>query len=207
MVRWMRLVSSFKLLYIVQGLSKPRSQSVLGGPLPSCRQISLAMGSRPNFDVSINNLWVTYGQFLVHDMTLSTPVADSGRTPITSCSCNSQDTDMCTIIDVAANDPFMSGQKCMAIPATAQAFSDQVCALGVKEQMNANSHYIDLSMTYGSTRKTALTLRTGFDGLLKSMRMPGFKFDLPPGQRDGRTCVDGTETHRCFAGGSFYNRY
>lgn len=203
----MIVLFSFELCYIVEGLGRPRSQSVLGGPLPPCRQISLAMGSRPNFDVSINNLWVTYGQFLVHDVTLSTPVTDSGRTPISSCSCNSLDTDMCTIIDIAANDPFMSGQKCMAIPATAQAFSDQTCTLGAKEQMNANSHYIDLSMTYGSTRKTASTLRTNFDGLLKSMRMPEFKFDLPAGQRDGRSCVDGTETQRCFAAGVFYEEH
>jgi hypothetical protein len=159
------------------------------------------MGSKPNFDSRINNLWVTYGQFLIHDLTLSTPVTDSGRTPITSCSCNSKDTDMCTVIDIAANDPFMSGQKCMAIPATAQAFSDQICALGVKEQMNGNSHYIDLSVTYGSTRITAANIRTGFDGFMKTIQQTGFKFDLPPGQRDGRSCSDSTEIHKCFAGG------
>ena len=183
------------------GLSRPRSQSVLGGPLPGCRQISLALGSKPVFDTSINNLWVIYGQFLVHDLTQATPVVDSGRTPITSCSCDSTDTDMCNVINIEANDPFMSGQKCMALPATAQAFAGQVCALGAKEQMNANSHYIDLSVTYGSTRETALNLRTGLDGLMKITQKPGSKFDLPPGQRDGRSCTDSTETNKCFAGG------
>jgi len=163
------------------------------------------MGSKPNFDVSINNLWVTYGQFLVHDLTFATPVTDSGRTPITSCSCNSKDTDMCSVMDIAANDAFMSGQKCMAVPATAQAFSDQRCALGFKEQVNGNSHYIDLSVTYGSTRRTASHIRSGEGGLMKTIHKSEFKFDLPPGQRDGRSCMDATETNKCFAGGELLN--
>ena len=159
------------------------------------------MDSRPTFDNTINNLWVTYGQFLVHDMTLSIPVSDTGRTPITSCGCHSKDTDMCTVIDIAANDPFMSGQKCMAFPATAQAFPNQVCALSFKEQMNGNSHYIDLSVTYGSTRITSSGIRTDTDGFLKINHQEGLKHHLPPGQREGRSCVDSTETQRCFAGG------
>lgn len=159
------------------------------------------MGSKPIFDNSFNNLFVAYGQFLVHDITLATPVTDAGRTPITSCTCNSHDTDTCTVIDIAANDPFMSGQKCISMPATAQAFTDQICALGVKDQMNGNSHYIDLSVTYGSTKETGKGLRTGRGGLLKSASKPWSKFELPPGQRAGTSCIDATPTARCFAGG------
>ncbi|CAF1250679.1 unnamed protein product [Adineta ricciae] len=183
------------------GIRTPRTKSVLGGPLPSCREISLAMGSKPHFDPVINNLWVTYGQFLVHDITFAAPVTDSGRTPISSCGCDSQDTDMCSVIEIAANDPFMAGQKCLAVPATAQAFPNQICSLSVKEQLNGNSHYIDLSVTYGSTRQTAFDIRAGADGLMKTMKKAGFRFDLPPGQRDGRSCIDATETNKCFAGG------
>ncbi len=128
-------------------------------------------------------------------------MTDSGRTPITSCSCDSNDADSCNVIEITANDPFMSAQKCMAFPATAQAFTDQICALGVKDQMNGNSHYIDLSVTYGSTRETARSLRMNKDGLLKSSTKPWSKFEIPPGQREGRSCIDSTETQRCFAGG------
>ena len=159
------------------------------------------MGSKPVFDTAYNNLFVVYGQFLVHDITLATPVSDSGRTPISSCTCNSQDTNMCVVIDIASNDPFMSGQKCMAVPATAEAFSDQICSLGVKDQMNGNSHYVDLSVTYGSTKTTATGLRTGKGGLLKSMKQPWSKFELPPSQREGKSCIDATPTQKCFAGG------
>jgi len=159
------------------------------------------MGSKPIFDVTFNSLFVHYGQFIVHDFTLATPVTDSGRTPITSCSCNSQDFNMCLVVDIAANDPFMAGQKCLAAPATAQAFTDQICSLGVKDQMNGNSHYIDLSLTYGSTKDTARGLRTFKGGLLKSTTRPWSKFELPPGQREGRSCVDSNESQRCFAAG------
>jgi hypothetical protein len=189
------------LFFVVSGLRHPRSQSVLGGPLPGCREISLALGSKPVFDAAFNNLFTTYGQFIVHDFTLATPVTDSGRTPITSCGCHSNDADTCNVIEIAANDPFMSAQKCIAVPATAQAFTDQICALGVKDQMNGNSHYLDLSVTYGSTRETARGLRSGKDGLLKSSTRPWSKFEIPPGQREGRSCTDSTETQRCFAGG------
>ena len=183
------------------GLHLPRSQSVLGGPLPNCRELSLAMGSTPVFDTAFNNLFVTYGQFIVHDITLSTPVTDSGRTPITSCTCSSHDPDTCTVVDVAANDPFMAAQKCIAMPATAQAFADQICSLGVKDQMNANSHYIDLSVTYGSTRATAHGLRLASGGLLKSTTKPWSKLELPPGQRESKSCTDASDSQRCFAGG------
>lgn len=137
----------------------------------------------------------------MHDMTLATPVTDSGRTPITSCSCSTQDPDTCLVIEISANDPFMAGQKCIATPASAQAFSDQICSLGVKDQMNGNSHYIDLSVTYGSTRETGHGLRAHKDGLLKATKRPWSKFELPAGQRDGKSCVDSTEQNRCFAGG------
>jgi peroxidase len=182
-------------------VSAARSQSVLGGPLPSCREISLEMGSKPIFDTSFNNLFVTYGQFIIHDVTLAIPVTDSGRTPITSCSCSSQDGSMCNVIEIPANDPFMSGQRCMSLPATAEAFSDFTCSLGVKEQMNGNSHYVDLSVTYGSTKSTATALRLGRDGRLKVAKASWSKHDLPPGQREGKSCIDSTPTQRCFAGG------
>lgn len=159
------------------------------------------MGSKPVFDTTFNNLFVAYGQFLIHDITLATPVTDSGRTPITSCTCSSKDPNMCLVIDIPTNDPFMSGQKCMSIPATAQAFSQHTCTLGVKNQNNGDSHYIDLSATYGSTRSTSHGLRLTLHGFLKTSKQPWSKFDLPPGQREGKTCVDSNESQRCFAGG------
>jgi hypothetical protein len=88
----------------------------------------------------------------------------------------------------------------MAFPATAQAFKDQICTLGVKEQINGNTHFIDLSGLYGSTLRVALALR-GDNGLLKSTRRSWSKYELPPGQREGKSCHDSNSKRKCFAGG------
>ncbi|CAF0905171.1 unnamed protein product [Adineta steineri] len=182
-------------------LSEPRRKSVKGGLLPSCRRVSLALGSKPLFNREYNNFWVIYGQFMGHDMALSTPVTDTYSTPISSCTCDSKhDWNKCNVIDIKSDDPYLRGQKCMAFPATAQAFKNQICSLGVKEQMNGNTHFLDLSNIYGNTLRAAAVLRSD-DGTLKSTRRHWAKLEFPPGQREGKSCVDATYKQPCFAGG------
>lgn len=182
-------------------LSEPRRKSVRGGLLPSCRYLSLSLGSRPIFNRDYNNFFVVFGQLIAHDIALSIPVSDRYARPISSCSCSDKyDWNKCNVIPIAPDDPYLRGQKCMAFPATAQAFKNQICSLGVKEQMNGNTHTIDLSILYGSTIKTAEALRSDF-GLLKSTRPQWSKHELPPGQREGKSCVDATPKRKCFAGG------
>jgi peroxidase len=182
-------------------ISEPRRKSRRGGTLPACRKISLALGSKPVFDRKFNNFFTIFGQYIAHDIALSLPVSDTYSTPITSCTCESKyDWNKCTVIDIQSDDPYLRGQKCMAFPATAQAFKDQICSLGVKEQINGNTHFIDLSGLYGSTKPTALALRSQ-NGLLKTTRRSWLKYDLPPGQREGKSCIDATYKRKCFAGG------
>jgi hypothetical protein len=88
----------------------------------------------------------------------------------------------------------------MAFPATAQAFKNQVCSLGVKEQMNGNTHFIDLSVLYGSSNLMAEILQSD-KGKLKSTRKNWAKYDLPPGQREQKSCSDGTYDQPCLTGG------
>jgi peroxidase len=182
-------------------ISEPRRKSVLGGLLPACRKISLALGSKPVFDRKFNNLFAGFGQYFAHDIALALPVSDTYATPITSCTCDSKyDWNKCTVIDIQADDPYLRGQKCMAFPATAQAFKDQICSLGVKEQLNANTHFLDLSGLYGSTLRIALAVRAE-NGLLKSTRRSWAKYEFPPAQREGKSCTDSTYKRKCFAGG------
>ncbi len=94
----------------------------------------------------------------------------------------------------------------MAFPATAQAFSGEVCSLGVKEQMNGNTHFVDLSGLYGSTLRIQKLLR-GANGSLKSSKPPGVKFEYPPGQREGKSCIDSSYKKPCLAGGEKINLY
>lgn len=182
-------------------LSEPRRKSRRGGKLPGCRELSLALGSRPLFDRRYNNFFVIFGQMIAHDVALSIPVSDTYSRPISSCSCNDKnDWDKCTVIDIEPNDPYLRGQKCMAFPATAQAFKNQVCSLGVKEQMNANTHAPDLSTIYGSSSRTAQAIRSE-NGRLKSTRPQWSRHELPPGQREGKSCVDETYKRKCLTGG------
>ena len=170
--------------------------------LPSCRRLSLALGSKPIFDRNFNNFFVIFGQVIGHDVALSTPVGDSYLRPISSCKCGDKyNWNKCTVIDVESDDPYLRGQRCMAFPATAQAFKNQICSLGVKEQMNGNTHLPDLSVLYGSTQRTAQAVR-GLNGLMKSTRPNWSKYEMPPGQREGKSCVDSTPKRKCFAGGS-----
>lgn len=182
-------------------LSEPRRKSRRGGKLPGCREISLALGSRPLFDRRYNNFFVIFGQMIAHDVALSIPVSDTYSRPISSCSCNDKyDWDKCTVIDIEPNDPYLRGQKCMAFPATAQAFKNQVCSLGVKEQMNGNTHSPDLSTLYGSSTRTAQAVRSE-NGRLKSTRPQWSRYELPPGQREGKSCIDETYKRKCLTGG------
>ena len=186
-------------------MSEPRRKSVRGGLLPSCRYLSLSLGSRPIFNRDYNNFFVVFGQIIAHDIALSIPVSDRYARPISSCSCSDKyDWNKCNVIPIAPDDPYLRGQKCMAFPATAQAFKNQICSLGVKEQMNGNTHTIDLSILYGSTVKTAEALRSDF-GLLKSTRPQWSKHELPPGRREGKSCVDSTPKRKCFAGGEHFS--
>ena len=183
------------------GLHLPRSRSVFGQPLPGCREISLSLGSTAEFNKDINHHWVIYGQYLTHDITVSLPLTETGRVAIERCSCNSTDIDMCNVIPIPPNDPMMAQQGCISTAATAQAFTNTECALGYKEQINGNSHFIDLSPTYGSIRATATNLRTGKNGFMKIFRTGWSKYELPPGEVENESCMDGTENQRCFAGG------
>ncbi|CAF0983741.1 unnamed protein product [Adineta ricciae] len=182
-------------------LSKPRRKAYGYGLLPSCRQVSLAFGSKPIFSREYNNFFAVFGQFIGHDISLATPATDTYLTPISSCTCGSKyDWNKCTVIDIKPDDPYLRGQKCMAFPATAQAFKNQICSLGVKEQMNGNTHIPDLSVLYGNTVRTAAIVRSD-QGLLKSTRTHWSKLEMPPAQREGKSCVDATYKQPCFAGG------
>jgi peroxidase len=188
-------------IFFYLGISEPRRKSVRGGLLPACRKLSLAFGSKPIFNRNFNNLFVGFGQYIAHDIALSIPVSDTYATPITTCTCDSKyKWNKCTVIDIQPDDPYLRGQKCMAFPATAQAFKNQFCSLGAKEQLNGNTHFIDLSGLYGSTLRIALAVRSE-NGLLKSTRRSWLKYELPPGQREGKSCTDATQKRKCFAGG------
>ncbi|CAF0797610.1 unnamed protein product [Didymodactylos carnosus] len=177
------------------GLGKRRSKSVTGRPLPSARDCSLRLfQNKQQFSRSYTNYFVIFGQFIGHDMSLAAPAKDGSGKPI-ACGCNRND-DMCSNVKIPPNDPWMSDQKCMAIPATAEAFPDQICSLGIREQKNDNTHFIDLSVVYGSSQETIDNFREHTDGLLIVTDVTPYK-DYLPQQQSGQSCVDADDRVKC----------
>jgi peroxidase len=185
-------------------LSAPRRKSKRGGLLPNCRHISLTLGSKPIFDRNYNNYFVTFGQLISHDMAMNAPVTDKYNRPISTCKCkDNYDSDRCFVIDVPYNDPYLYEQKCMALAASAQAFKNEVCSLGVKQLKNGNSHFLDASYLYGSTKETAKQLMDN-NGRLKSSKVSWSAFEMPPSQTKGQSCNDANDRRKCFAGGKSF---
>ncbi|CAF0786429.1 unnamed protein product [Didymodactylos carnosus] len=181
------------------GFNTPRSRSVVGDLLPSPRECSLQLfQNKQRFARSYTNYWVMNGQFIGHDLSLASPASDDNG-KIVSCSCNRNE-DTCVNIKTPQGDPWMSDQKCMTIPATAEALSDPTCSLGIRGLMNGNTHFLDLSMIYGSKKETTENFREHRDGLMKITRVAPFQ-DYLPIMESGRSCVDANDRIKCFQAG------
>nr|XP_045625957.1 uncharacterized protein LOC123775117 isoform X1 [Procambarus clarkii] len=187
------------------GLSKPRTTSVTGRPLPSPRLISTNMHN----DVSAPHVRYTlmvmqWGQFIDHDI-IFTPVNKGFQDSILDCrSCDSPQTvhPECFPIHIPPNDPFFppvnisSGQP-FCMPLT-RSMPGQL-TLGYREQMNQVTAFIDASHTYGSDKCEQRQLRTLKDGLLKGTTNPLRGKPLLPTESDNHECQ--APSGKCFIGG------
>ncbi|CAF0868767.1 unnamed protein product [Didymodactylos carnosus] len=182
------------------GIGQRRSKSKAGGLLPSARECSLKLFTNTTrFSQLFTNYFVIFGQFMVHDATFAGPGNDKNGKQI-SCTCNSVDSDGCVNIAIPPNDPFMSDQKCMAIPIVAEGFPNHACSLGVREQKNANTHHLDMSVVYGSSKALSDNLREHNDGLLRTTNVKPLQEYLPT-LDNGKSCGDGDPTVKCFIAG------
>ncbi|XP_046452862.1 chorion peroxidase-like [Daphnia pulex] len=128
-------------------------------------------------DGSCNNLLrSSWGKSRTQFQRLFVPVyADARLGEIQCCMEDGQhiDKDMlhpeCLPIDIPKNDPFFSklspARRCMNFIRSAPARRSD-CRLGYAEQMNDNTHLLDLSNVYGSDAKVARELRTHKKGSL-----------------------------------------
>ncbi|CAG7726815.1 unnamed protein product [Allacma fusca] len=147
------------------GVSSPRSTSVLGGDLPSPRYIS----STVHVDVSHLSqrhtlMMMQFGQFLDHDIT-HTPVNKGPSDNILNCrDCESyvHTHPECWPINVPQGDSYYphmntSSGRPYCIPFTRSLPGQQ--RLGPRDQINQNSAYVDSSHIYGETLCKANALR------------------------------------------------
>lgn len=156
------------------GIFEPRSFGVSGEPLPSARDVSRkVMRTTNNEDNWRTILVMLLGQIMNHDM-ISTPTF---RLQVGGLACCNPDNSFpekpphpvaCNSIRVAPDDELFRGiRTCLShVRSLPAPFED--CKAGPTQQMNQNSHFLDLSTVYGSTDEQANRLRSFDGGLIKT---------------------------------------
>ncbi|XP_013792931.1 peroxidasin homolog, partial [Limulus polyphemus] len=159
-------------------ISSPRSRSTTGSSLPSPRLISVMVhedGSE--LHLRYTQMLMQFGQLIDHEIT-HTPIHEGMNKEKLKCrACNSALTvhSECLPIPVPSKDPYY--------PAVHEASKEQFClpftrsmsgqrTLGVREQINQVTAYVDGSAFYGSDDCEARALRTFHDGQLKMTKHP-----------------------------------
>ncbi|KAI9553142.1 hypothetical protein GHT06_021035 [Daphnia sinensis] len=169
-VNWGRRNTVYRRLLPAQygnGIDSPRLATD-GGELLNPRNVSLAIigDDGPN-STDITLLITSFGQFITHDITNSEDFTfENGSSPA------------CCDRDANFN---ASGDTCMSFTRS-KVGVDLSCTFGQAEQLNSNTHYLDGSQIYGSDVDISNDLRTGVDGLLKSLDVGGRQlFPITPG--------------------------
>ncbi|XP_069139876.1 chorion peroxidase-like isoform X2 [Argopecten irradians] len=180
------------------GIDSPRTRAENGSLLPSPRLISNTLHSSstswksPSFTI----MYMSFGQFLDHDITSTPSMKDENNNPIDCCQDNNVvQNSACFPIGIPDNDErFVT--KCMSFTRSAAAVNNG-CDPDYRQQINQLTSYIDASNVYGSYQETQDRLRTKSEGRMR-VSVSG---DLLPSYNSD-TCVltDSSSTH-CFDAG------
>ncbi|KAL0122530.1 hypothetical protein PUN28_007320 [Cardiocondyla obscurior] len=186
------------------GVSKPRSTSVTGAPLPNPRVISTVI--HPDIS-NLHNRYtlmvMQFAQFLDHDLTM-TPIHKGFAESIPSCrSCDSPRTvhPECNPFPVPPGDHFyptvnVSSGARMCFPSMRSLPGQQ--HLGPREQVNQNTGFLDASVVYGENSCICNLLR-GFNGRMNISSHPNRGRDLLPQSPTHPECK--ARSGLCFIGG------
>uniref|UniRef100_A0A8R1HSM5 Peroxidase n=1 Tax=Caenorhabditis japonica TaxID=281687 RepID=A0A8R1HSM5_CAEJA len=185
-----------------------RNASVTGSPLPSTRLISNKLhdeGSTPNFSPSVNHLHMQIGQFIAHDIIFmpSSVAKDGSNLNCTSCSSPTTVSTNCAPIPAPSDDKYftpVSKTEARCIRLT-RALNGQ-SGFGVRTQIDQNTHYLDMSVVYGSSDCEAQNVRSFSNGLLKTYT--GMGYALPPQTKNDTNCQS-KNPYYCFTVGDFRN--
>lgn len=206
------------------GVWEPR-RAKNGDQLPPPRLLSLSLIRDVYVPSESDTTWVMqFGQFVDHDMleTAESKLVDGSAVPCCTdggdfLSEENLSHGKCIPITIPEDDPFYSrfGQRCMEFARSAPACRENG-RLGYVDQMNQNTHFLDLSAVYGSDEQLARDLRTFKNGALNVTRVKGKGkhciMDLPPPDDVGpeiSTCalskavsgIDPPPEVRCFKAG------
>lgn len=164
-------------IFNVPGISKPRSRSITGVPLPNPRIVSTVVHPDiSNLHTRYTLMVMQYAQFLDHDLTM-TPVHKGFHESIPDCrSCDSPRTvhPECRPFPIPSGDHYYpevnvtNGQR-MCFPFMRSLPGQQ--HLGPREQVNQNTAFLDASQVYGENGCVARDLK-GFGGRMNSTIHP-----------------------------------
>ncbi|XP_054152513.1 peroxidase-like [Oppia nitens] len=146
-----------------------------GSPLPIARFISTTITNEFDvYDRHRNSMQMLWGQLVVHDMVktlqyMGNTVGCCPPKPLhPECMQSYLPPEQLTI---AYN------QSCMSFP---RSTACNTCRLGTREQMNAQTAYLDLSMIYGFEERQAIKLRTFEKGKLITNKSLTSETPIPP---------------------------
>ncbi|XP_043462136.1 peroxidase-like [Leptopilina heterotoma] len=176
-----------------------------GNPLPLSRSLSYILS--PDIEI-LDRKWtlaaMQYGQIITHDMAMIDGSTQSTAHPTQCCTNDGQlipealDSPLCFPIIVPNKDPVYSGRKCMNF-VRSNTDLDRGCSSQYEpaEQLTVVSHYMDLSLVYGSSNDVAASLRAGVGGRLV-VEVRGNREWLPSAQNRS-ACHEGAQV--CYRSG------
>ncbi|XP_063588513.1 uncharacterized protein LOC134765694 [Penaeus indicus] len=168
--------------WYADGVSSPRA-SLAGTPLPSAARVSEAAHSgNVHTHAHVSLLAAVWGQHIAHDLS-RTVVAEGVRGERLRCCGVSEPHPECL--------PILSNGQCVEYARSAPATTTD-CALGVREQLNGATSFLDGSAVYGSSKRESDALRLFENGHLKTQA----DWLLP--RATSHTCKDAM---MCFLGG------
>ncbi|XP_053373326.1 peroxidase-like [Mercenaria mercenaria] len=147
----------------------PRAEGC-NSKLPLVRQVSNiihAAGETSDLDYIRSQFIMTFGQFLAHDTNLTPMVEKDSGGDLECCGEDSDNTE-CHNIVIPEDDTRFKPGECMP-------FSRSVGRLDcndVRQQVNMQTSYIDLSMSYGKNMEESSNLRNKSGGMLNAVN-PG----------------------------------
>uniref|UniRef100_A0A0N5ABK1 Chorion peroxidase n=1 Tax=Syphacia muris TaxID=451379 RepID=A0A0N5ABK1_9BILA len=157
------------------GISEPRS-SVSHVPLPNARKISkILFTDDKSQHKDCSTMVAQWAMFVYNDIaqnSFNQLFKDNETKPVPCCNDEFSHSECYPII--AEDDSPDSKGECFPYVRSITAPREN-CSLGVREQGNQATSYLDGSHIYGSTKQRAEKLRTFTDGLLKTNELSGKK--------------------------------
>ncbi|XP_061183345.1 peroxidase-like protein [Saccostrea echinata] len=169
------------------GIEAPRTRSVLGGSLPSARDVSNVIHEEPPLNVNsvITPFVFSFGQFLDHDFT-STPLMEDENGYLIEDCCLNPERFECFNIPVSVKDPYFTDPTRKCIHFVRSDIAPPLdCSSGIRQQQNQRSAFIDGTMIYGFNGAKEDSLRVFELGFLKvSEAFPNTNGVLPKGEEN-----------------------